>query len=234
MVRKLFLFIILGTLFTPLALAQSGGTRDIPESNAPAAADPVGTVESASMKGRCALIDQKEGQWAVYPPCANTPAECGSSGDFAREPINCLFLTEPLGGDPGYDLYKITCAPSDSQMKGDGTICTYSLWYGEALVGNEVGPVQAVLTYEPGKEHQGPFGLLYNYLALVYNFLSGIIIGFVILIAIVGGIMMTTSAGNQEKFNRGRDMIIKALIGMVLWFTASVILYTINPTFFAF
>lgn len=183
-------------------------------------------VQAATMQARCQ--NPPEG----FPECADSPAECASvPGKFIgyityKTPINCLFLNEPIGGQTGYDLYKITPEPSGQVI--------YDLWYGEALTANEVGPVQAVLTYEEGKELQGPFGLLYNYLALIYNYLSGIIIAVVILIIIVGGIIMTTSNGNQEGFNTGKSMITKALIGMVIWFLASVILYTINPTFFSF
>ncbi|MBU0577253.1 pilin [Patescibacteria group bacterium] len=172
--------------------------------------------------------------YGAYPPCADSPNECGTQEEtvgtkkYNNTPLNCLFLEEPIGGEPGYDLYKVTCDITTD-------VCTYSLWHGEAIVGaNERGPLQAILVYEPGKEYQGPFGLLYNYLGVIYNFMSGIIVGFVVLICIVGGIMMTTSAGNQEQFRKGRDMIVKAMIGMVLWFLASLILYTINPTFFAF
>jgi len=64
--------------------------------------------------------------------------------------------------------------------------------------------------------------------------MSGIIIAFVILVTIIGGIRIITSGGAPDGMKQGKDMIVKALIGMVLWFTASVILYTINPTFFAF
>lgn len=212
-------------------------------------AQPTGETEpdspqSASFKSRCENLP------AGYPPCANAPSECGSAGsDCGYKPFNCIFLEEPIGGRTGYDLYKVTCSAnsgaggSEGGGEGEGaaakcpsqsTICETTLWYGEAIVGNVRGPIQAVLAYEPGNETQGPFGLLYNYLGLVYNFLSGIIIGFVVLVSIIGGIRMTTSAGNQESFSSGKNMIVKALIGMVLWFTASVILYTINPTFFAF
>ena len=41
-------------------------------------------------------------------------------------------------------------------------------------------------------------------------------------------------AGDTEAVTKGKEMIIKALVGMALWFLASLILYTINPTFFAF
>ena len=184
------------------------------------------TPGEATFKSRCANAKAME-----FPPCASSPSECGSEmfgppGKRSyREPFNCIFLQEPLGGKTGYDLYKIVPGLWGPE---------YHLWYGEAIVGGDSGPFQALLAYEEGKESQGPFGLLYNYLGLVYNFLSGVIIAFVVLVVIIGGITMITSAGSPDGLKRGKDMIVKALIGMVLWFTASVILYTINPTFFAF
>lgn len=220
MLKKLFLiFVLVFTLVTP-AFAQD-------------------TPSDASFEGVCAKAG-KDGPYKDFPECASSPNECGSENGL--QPLNCLFLEEPIGGEPGYDLYKITCTATPAAT-GEGTensadtgeiICTYTLWHGEAIVGNARGPVQAILAFEEGKEYQGPFGLLYNYIALVYKFMSGIIVAFVILISIVGGIRMTTSAGNSEQFGKGKDMIIKAMIGMALWFTASLILYTINPTFFAF
>jgi hypothetical protein len=200
--------------------------------------------QEASFKSRCQKVPEG------YPPCADSPSACGSdlgSSPCGFTPFNCIFLEEPIGGDPGFDLYRVTCRsnPTEGAPEGEegetenecpsqSQICETVLWYGEAIVGNDRGPIQAILAYEEGKETQGPFGVVYSYLGLIYNFLSGIIIAFVVLIAIIGGIRMTTSAGNQEQFTAGKNMIIKALIGMVIWFTASVILYTINPTFFAF
>ena len=181
----------------------------------------------ASFKSRCA--NHKD---LGFPECADNPSECKSvpievsNETLLREPFNCIFLQEPVGGRPGYDLYSITVTEEGQ--------ADYQLWFGEALVGGKIGPFQAVLAYEEGKEYQGPFSLLYNYLGLVYTYMSGIIIAFVILMVIIGGIVIITSAGSPDGSKRGRDMIIRALIGMVLWFTASVILYTINPTFFAF
>lgn len=205
------------------------------------AAEPKDVTE-AGFKSRC-----DDAEILGFPECASSPSECESLGkeqtyqkagedgemkDDTRKihktPFNCLFLQEPLGGKPGYDLYVIS--PSGENDKGN----IYTLWKGGAIVGDDVGPVQALLTYEKGKETQGPFGLLYNYLGLVYNFMSGIIIGFVVLIVIIGGIRMSVSRGDESAYTEGKKMILKALVGMVLWFTASVILYTINPTFFTF
>jgi hypothetical protein len=190
-----------------------------------------GTPMEAAFEGRCDQMGKKGTPYVNYPPCADTPAECGSkvttTMDFkttSHTPINCVFLEEPIGGEPGYDLFKVSCSEE---------ICTHELWHGEAIAPGE-RVVQALLAYEKGKEYQGPFGLLYSYLGLIYNFFSGIIVAVVVLFAIIGGIMMTTSGGDPEKFRQGRKFIINALIGMALWFLASVILYTINPTFFAF
>jgi hypothetical protein len=189
------------------------------------------TPDGTSFEGVCAKVKAGTAPYDIYPECAETPANCASENGLT--PLNCMYLEEPIGGEPGYDLYKISCIADPSGSGGQ--ICNYTLWHGEAIVGrNERGPVQAILAFQPGKEHQGPLGLLYSYLGVVYKFMSGIIVGFVILIAIIGGIRMTTSYGNQESFKKGRDMIIKALIGMALWFLASLILYTINPTFFVF
>ena len=236
MVKSLFkniglAFIVL-MLVQVIAFAQGGASED----GSSSATQPK-DVAGAGFESRC---DDAEDMG--FPLCADSPKECVSKptggvvtvkneeGDWNaysvyRHPFNCLFLQEPIGGKPGYDLYKITPSPG-------GNI--YELWSGEAIVGNETGPVQAILAYEKGKETQGPFGLLYNYLGLVYNFLSGIIVGFVVLVAIIGGIRMTVSRGDETAYGAGKKMILKALVGMVLWFTASVLLYTINPTFFAF
>lgn len=180
-----------------------------------------------------------------YPKCANSPSECGTK-EFEvdnphydpeaekpgpetltkyRVPFNCIFLQEVIGGKAGYDLYTVST---------NGSNVIYELWLGGALAPGEKGPVQAILTYEKGKEIEGPFTLLYNYLGLVYKFLSAIIVAIVVLMVIVAGIRISSAGGNADGVKGGKDMIIKALIGMILWFIAPVILYTINPTFFAF
>lgn len=182
---------------------------------------------SADFKGMCESIAADKD--TKYAKCATEVSECGT-GANSLPPVNCLFLSEPIGGEYNYDLYKVSCGKSSATGLYE---CPHVPYGGEVLVGSEY-VVQAILAYKPGAEKEGAFTLLYGYLALTYNFLTGIIIGFVVLIVIIGGIMMTTSGGDSEKFHGGRDLILKALGGMVLWFLASLILYTINPTFFAF
>ncbi|MFC1729801.1 pilin [candidate division KSB1 bacterium] len=166
---------------------------------------------------------------------AKSPAECGSqpadpnnAADYVP-PRNCVFIEEPIGGKVGYDLYTVSCFIINSK-----DACQYLLWGGGQVLSNERGPIQAILSYEEGKEYQGPFGLLYNYLGLIYSYMSGLIVGIAVLYVVVGGIQMTTSAGDTEAFGKGKARIVKSIVGIILWFTASLILYTINPTFFAF
>ncbi|MBN2087754.1 hypothetical protein JW758_05385 [Candidatus Peregrinibacteria bacterium] len=234
-VNKIIAVIILAVSFASVSVYAQGG-------------DP-GTPTEASFESRCAQISAAQSDpnsnYYLFPPCASSPSDCGTVKktdankiDHWNSPLNCLFLEEPIGGTRGYDLFKVECYPNPT--KSSQSACEYTLWHGEALSsGGDVnrtvrGPVQAILTFEEGKEYQGPFGLLYNYIGLIYKYLSGVIVGFVILMSIVGGIRMTTSNGNSEAFDGGKKMIIKALTGMVLWFMSSLILYTINPTFFAF
>ncbi len=206
---------------------------------------PAYAQEGAGFQSRC-----ENAEALGYPPCADTPAECGTteinvknpnfdengstnpeenptSIKKYREPFNCFPILEPIAGRNGYDLFTVTPTP-------DKTDVIYKLYLGGAIAPGDEGPIQFILTFEKGKETEGPFGLLYNYLGLVYKYMSGIIVAVVVLFIIVAGVRISTAGGNAEGAKGGKDMIIKALVGMVLWFTASVILYTINPTFFAF
>ena len=161
---------------------------------------------------------------------ASSPAKCGSiKGDKAgNTPWNCLFLEEPIGGKIGFDLYTVECITSRKPR------CLTKLWSGGSIPKNARGPIQAVLTEEKDKPYQGPFSLLYGYVNLVYDFMSGIIVGVVVLFIVIGGIQMTTSGGDTSRFDAGKNRIVKSVVGLLLWFLASLILYTINPTFFAF
>ena len=176
----------------------------------------------------------EEGQCGGIP-CATSPSECQSKPitvDGKQKlvfPSNCLFLEEPIGGKPGFDLYVVECGV----IVGGTPQCQYSKWTGGAITGNVRGPIQALLTRQAGKESQGSLGLLYNYLSLIYTYMSGLIIGISVLFVVIGGIQIATSHGD-EGVTQGKSRIIKAITGIILWFTASLILYTINPTFFAF
>ena len=74
--------------------------------------------------------------------------------------------------------------------------------------------------------------ILENYAGLLYKWLAGFIGIVAVLVLIVGGIQIITAGANQEGLQSGKDRIIAALVGLALLFLSSLILYTINPTFF--
>ena len=181
-----------------------------------------------------AFADAKDPDPAARPSdCKSKDVDVKGSGEPKKQhktPSNCVFIEEPIGGRPGFDLFTVNC---DETITG-AEKCKYELWNGEVITPPAYGPVHAILSWEPGKEDQKGFSLFYNYVGLIYKYLSGIIVGVVILFIIIGGIQMTTSAGNEQGVTSGKDRIVRAIIGMIVWFLASLILYTINPTFFAF
>ncbi|MBN2096135.1 hypothetical protein JW752_01915 [Candidatus Peregrinibacteria bacterium] len=185
-----------------------------------AADEGVGTDAASTEKSKVVVVKSPSECTYQVPP----------AGGKEVLPVNCLFLEEPIGGKPGYDLFLETCT-----KQADGTTkCVMELWRGGAIPSGARGPIQAVLTFEPDKPYEGPFGLLYNYLGLIYAYMSGLIIAVAILFVVIGGIQMSTAGGDPSKFDAGKSRIVKAVVGIILWFTASLILYTINPTFFAF
>lgn len=74
--------------------------------------------------------------------------------------------------------------------------------------------------------------ILENYAKLLYKWLAGFIGIVAVLMLVVGGIQITTAGASQEGLQSGKDRIIAALVGLALLFLASLILFTINPTFF--
>jgi len=172
------------------------------------------------------------------PPAADANGcqsqQIGSTGKWAT-PSNCLFLEEPLDDK---NLYVVTCTPVSTVPgkladEASPVLCK-TLPYNGGVIDTKTsrGPIQAILTSQASKPEQGSFGLLYNYMHLLYNYLSGIIIGISVLFVVVGGIQIATSGGSEEGYGKGIGRIKHAVMGLVLWFTASLILYTINPTFF--
>jgi len=218
MLKKVFtlsaFLMILTICFQPLAYAQDEGQTGIEAT----------TAEAAKEDSKIRVVDSPSKCTYAPPP----------AGGEAVLPVNCLFLEEPIGGKPNYDLFTETCITVNGK-----TTCKTELWGGGAIkpsTGNTNvrGPIQAVLTFDPDKPYEGPFGLLYNYLGLIYSYMSGLIIAVAVLFVVIGGIQMSTSGGDTAKFDAGKSRIVKAVVGIILWFTASLILYTINPTFFAF
>jgi len=176
-------------------------------------------------------------------PDANFPSECGSKPIPGTNPVkmgepkNCVFLEEPLGGKPNVDLFirRCTTTPGSTPTVPSTTTCTIEPWNGGSLQSNETGPIQALLSYDPSKQqYQGSFGLFYSYIRQVYLYMSGLIVGISVLFIVIGGVQISLAGIKQENVSDGKKRIEHAIVGLIIWFTASLILYTINPTFFFF
>ncbi|MBS8122335.1 hypothetical protein [Candidatus Vampirococcus lugosii] len=67
--------------------------------------------------------------------------------------------------------------------------------------------------------------------------LSKIVITFTLVIAflmvVAGGVLITMSGADQSNFSKGKELIIKVIVGIVLLGSSGVILYMINPNFFS-
>ena len=80
-----------------------------------------------------------------------------------------------------------------------------------------------------GKDGQD---ILEKYAGLIYKWLAGFIGIVAVLMIVAGGIQIATAGVGQEGLQDGKNRIIAALVGLMLLFLSSLILHTINPTFF--
>lgn len=70
---------------------------------------------------------------------------------------------------------------------------------------------------------------LANYIAATYRYAVAMITILTTIMIIMSGVIWTTSAGNQEKINKAKQMISRSLAGLVIALGSYTILYTINP-----
>lgn len=74
--------------------------------------------------------------------------------------------------------------------------------------------------------------IIESYLKLMYPYAAMIIGSLSVLMVVVGSIGIVTSGGDSGKATEGKERIMYAILGLLLFLFASVILYTINPNFF--
>ena len=77
------------------------------------------------------------------------------------------------------------------------------------------------------------FDILDEFIRYLYLFLAGLIGIFSVLMIVIGGVQIATAGANQEGLDGGKTRILSALAGLALLFLSSLILRTINPTFFS-
>lgn len=63
----------------------------------------------------------------------------------------------------------------------------------------------------------------------IYRWSLGVVGILAILMVVYGGYLVMLSAGNAEQATKGKEMIFSAIVGMLILFTAYLILNTINP-----
>ena len=88
-----------------------------------------------------------------------------------------------------------------------------------------VGRVSEV-TVCPGLE------TFFKYFNLLYPYLIGSGAGIAVLMAVVGGLQIIMSGGDQTGRQAGIDRFKNALLGLLMALFAGLILQTLNPTFF--
>ncbi|MFH0834583.1 MAG: hypothetical protein V2A63_04350 [Patescibacteria group bacterium] len=143
---------------------------------------------------------------------------------FAAEPVKAtdkkfeVTLQTPFSAPPTPKCEKETESKAETKAV-DGTTVYWVCRKGSILW-------QQVIGGDDGQE------ILTNYAGMIYKFLAGFIGVVSVLMVVVGGIQIMTAGANQNGVKSGRDRILAALVGLAILFSASLILYTINPTFF--
>lgn len=100
-----------------------------------------------------------------------------------------------------------------------------------------LAPVDPEDPYFDVPEYSGEEGgytirIVEQYLAYIYPYLAMILIAISVLMTVVGSIEIMTAGGDSGKVTSGKDRILYAIIGLLMFLFASAILWTINPNFF--
>lgn len=78
----------------------------------------------------------------------------------------------------------------------------------------------------------GPLGAFYTYFNFLFPWLVGVCAGLAILWGILGGAQMIFNAGEQGKYDEGKQKLMNAMIGLFLIIFSAMILNFLNPTFY--
>lgn len=85
--------------------------------------------------------------------------------------------------------------------------------------------VQAILT-------RGGTSAIYGYINMLYRWGASLVGIIAVTIIIISGIQISASGGDSEAINSAKKRILQSVVGIIVLFLASLILYTANPTFF--
>jgi hypothetical protein len=79
---------------------------------------------------------------------------------------------------------------------------------------------------------QSGTAILKTYIAIIYRWAAGIVGIIAVLVIVISGIQISADQGSGENLSSAKTRIGQAIAGLVILFLSSLILYTINPTFF--
>ncbi len=85
--------------------------------------------------------------------------------------------------------------------------------------------VQVILT-------KGGTSAIYGYINMIYRWGASLVGIIAVTIIIISGIQISASGGDSEAINAGKKRILQSIVGIIVLFLSSLILYTVNPTFF--
>lgn len=74
--------------------------------------------------------------------------------------------------------------------------------------------------------------MFYKYFNLLWPYLIGSAAGIAVLMAVVGGLQIIMSGGDQGKRQEGIDRFKNAIMGLLMALFAGLILRTLNPSFY--
>jgi hypothetical protein len=84
----------------------------------------------------------------------------------------------------------------------------------------------------PSCNPNAPLGVFECYFNAMYPWAVGTAAGVAVLMVLVGGIQIIQSEGDQGKRQEGITRLRTAIIGLMLIIFSTIILQTLNPTFF--
>lgn len=85
--------------------------------------------------------------------------------------------------------------------------------------------VQVILT-------KGGSSAIYGYINMIYKWGASLVGIIAVTVITVSGIQISASGGDSEAISSAKKRIIQSIVGILVLFLSSLILYTINPTFF--
>lgn len=168
-----------------------------------------GASDARSCQTLCAGNSRSQGYlWAEDPSqFPSSLLQCFSKKELCEKDMNedevedgTFDSKQPPECPPGWHY----CYPNDTE--------TYEL---QVSIPSADGPVTSVYNYG-------------EYVGVVYKYLVGFAVTIAIVFLMIGGIRYVIGASTGE-IGKAKDMIVKAITGLVLLMFAYVILYTVNP-----